>query len=123
MLYCPKCGYEYKPTVVTCPDCGERLITKPIEAKITGIKPERTKAYESKIEPRLKLLYVTNKATNARLLKETLENNGITCIIKRGPSGLVKPDLPMTYSDVGIYVKEEDFEKSCEIKEQIVDSL
>ena len=123
MPFCPKCGYEYKPTIVTCPNCGERLIAKPVETRRTGIKPVRTKTYESKIELRLKLLYVTNKATYARFLKETLGNNKITCIIKRGPSGLVKPDLPMTRYDVSIYVKEEDFEKSYEIKEQIVDSL
>jgi len=92
---------------------------------ITTIKTKAVKAkeYESRIEPRMKLLYVTNRGTYVRFLKETLENNGITCIIKSGPSGLVQPSLPLSRYDISIYVREEDFEKSCEIKEQIVDNL
>jgi len=123
MPYCPKCRYEYKPTVEICPDCGKRLVAKPSETKRTEMKSVRTKTHGSRIEPRMKLLYVTNKAAYVRFLKETLENNGITCIIKRGPSGLVQPSLPRSFYDISVYVREEDFEKSCEIKEQIVDNL
>jgi len=113
MPYCPKCRYEYKPVVEICPDCGERLVAKLNEAK----------GYESRVEPRIKLLYVTNKAAYVRLLKEALENNGITCLIKRGPSGIVQPSMPLSFYDRSVYVREEDFEKSCEIKEQVVDNL
>jgi len=123
MPYCPKCRFEYKLTVEICPDCGERLVTKPSEAKTIKTKAVKAKEYESRIEPRMKLLYVTNRGTYVRFLKETLENNGITCIIKSGPSGLVQPSLPLSRYDISIYVREEDFEKSCEIKEQIVDNL
>jgi len=27
MPFCPRCHYEYEPTVSTCPDCGERLVS------------------------------------------------------------------------------------------------
>ena len=26
MRYCPKCGYEYRPEIETCPDCGAGLV-------------------------------------------------------------------------------------------------
>lgn len=123
MPYCPKCKFEYKPTVETCPDCGERLVAKLNEVKGVKTKIVKAKGYESRIEPRMKLLYVTNKAAYVRFLKEALENNGITCLIKRGPSGIVQPSMPLSFYDRSIYVREEDFEKSCEIKEQIVDNL
>lgn len=63
MPYCPKCGYEYEPTVGICPDCGERLIAMPSETHRTEMKSVGAKTHGSRIEPRLKLLYVTNKAT------------------------------------------------------------
>ena len=27
MPFCPKCRYEYEPSVSICPDCGERLVS------------------------------------------------------------------------------------------------
>jgi hypothetical protein len=123
MPYCPKCRFEYKAIVETCPDCGERLIAKPSETKRIKMKSVRTKTHKRRIEPRMKPLYVTNKAAYVRFLKEALENNGITCLIKRGPSGLVLPSMPLSFYDTSVFVREEDYEKSCEIKEQIVDSL
>jgi hypothetical protein len=31
--------------------------------------------------------------------------------------------MPLSFYDTSVFVSEEDYEKSCEIKEQIVDSL
>lgn len=28
MPYCPKCKYEYREGIVTCPDCDEALVTE-----------------------------------------------------------------------------------------------
>lgn len=25
-MFCPKCRYEYEPHILTCPDCGEKLV-------------------------------------------------------------------------------------------------
>ena len=123
MPYCPKCRYEYKPTVEICPDCGKKLVAEFKQKKRKKGATLEISEEEALIEPKLKLLYVTNKLAYVRFLKEGLENSGITCLIKRGPSGLVQSSLPLSFYDISVYVREEDFEKSCEIKEQIIDNL
>ncbi len=116
MPYCPKCRFEYKPTVEICPDCGRKLVPKLKESNKKKIEREVAEYFDPEGEPRLKLLYVTKSMIYASFLKETLEKNSITCLVK-GESGY-PPGC-----DIKIYVREEDFEKSSMIREQIIDSL
>lgn len=123
MPYCPKCRYEYKPAIEICPDCGKKLVAKLKPKKRKKVESLEISEEEALIEPKLKLLYVTGNLIYANFLKETLKRNGIPCLIKRESMGLIPALVPQSLTDVSIFVREEDFEKSCEIKEQIVDNL
>jgi hypothetical protein len=123
MPFCPQCKYEYKPMVEFCPDCGKRLVAelnenKRAKAKVKKITGER-------IEPKLKLLYISKSRIHADFLKETLEKNKIPCMIRSESGynlrigGLIRH--PVT--DIKIYVRGTDFPKSLKIKEQLVDNL
>jgi predicted amidophosphoribosyltransferase len=125
MPYCPKCRYEYKPTVEICPDCGKKLVTKLKQKKRKKVATLEISEEEALIKPKLKLLYVTRNLIYANFLKETLEKNGIPCLIQRESGvNLRGPALirhPLT--DTRVYVAEKNFEKSLKIKEQLVDNL
>jgi len=125
MPYCPKCRYEYKPTVEICPDCGRKLVVKLKEKKRKMTANQDISEEETLIEPKLKLLYVSRNLIYANFLKETLEKNGIPCLIQRESGiNLRGPALirhPLT--DTKVYVAEKNFEKSLKIKEQLVDNL
>jgi len=123
MPYCPKCGYEYKPTVEICPDCGKKLVAKLKQKKRKKVATPEISEEEALCEPKLKLLYVSSNLIYANFLKETLRRNGIPCLIKRESMGLIPALVPQSLTDVSVFVREEDYEKSCEIKEQIVDNL
>jgi uncharacterized protein YbaR (Trm112 family) len=123
MPYCPKCRFEYKPTVEICPDCGKKLVAKLKQKKRKKVATLEISEEEALIEPKLRLLYVSRNLIYANFLKETLRRNGIPCLIKRESMGLIPALVPQSLTDVSVFVREEDFEKSCEIKEQIVDNL
>ena len=120
MSYCPKCGFEYKPGINNCPDCGEKLV---VELKLVR---EKEVVREKVItEPKLKLLYITKNMVYANFLSETLEKNEIPCLV-RSESGLNLRAGALTrhpVTDIKIYVREENFEKSLKIKELLVDDL
>jgi len=123
MPYCPKCRFEYKPTVVICPDCGEKLVAKLRQKKRKKVETLGISEEEALDELKLKLLYVSRNLIYANFLKETLKRNGIPCLIKRESMGLIPALVPQSLTEVSVFVREEDFEKSCEIKEQLVDNL
>ncbi|HVP37502.1 MAG TPA: DUF2007 domain-containing protein [Terriglobales bacterium] len=125
MQFCPKCGYEYKTNIEVCPDCGRKLIAKLKQKKRKKIRNLDISEEEALSQLKLKLLYVTRSKIYAGFLKETLESNKIPCLIKSeaGYSLRVGALIRLPISDIKLYVREEDFEKSCEIKEQVVDSL
>ena len=123
MPYCPKCRYEYKPTIEICLDCGKKLVAELKQKKRKKVATLEISEEKALIEPKLKLLYVNRNLIYANFLKETLKRNGIPCLIKRESMGLIPALVPQSLTDVSIFVREEDFEKSCEIKDQIVDNL
>ena len=123
MPYCPKCRYEYKPTIEICPDCGKKLVAELKQKKRKKVATLEISEEKALIEPKLKLLYVSRNLIYANFLKETLKRNGIPCLIKRESMGLIPALVPQSLTDVSIFVREEDFEKSSMIREQIVDSL
>jgi len=107
MSYCPKCGFEYKPGINTCPDCGERLV---VEMKL--VEKDKTEREKIVTEPRLKLLYATGSLIYANILTESLDKEQIPYLIKK-----------KTRVNVEIFVKEEDYDKSLEIKELLLSSI
>ena len=125
MSYCPKCRYEYKPTVEICPDCGKKLVGTLKQKKRKKVATLEISEQEALSEPKLKLLYVTSNLIYANFLKETLEKNGIPCLIQRQSGiNLRGPALirhPLT--DTKVYVAEKNFEKSLKIRKQLVDNL
>lgn len=125
MPYCPKCRYEYKPTVEICPDCGKKLVGTLKQKKRKKVATLEISEQEALSEPKLKLLYVTSNLIYANFLKETLEKNGIPCLIQRESGiNLRGPALirhPLT--DTKVYVAEKNFEKSLKIRKQLVDNL
>lgn len=123
MPYCPKCRYEYKPTVETCPDCGSKLVAKLRQKKRKKIVTLEISEAEVLSEPKLKLLYASSNLIYVNFLKETLKKNGIPCLVKKESMGLIPALVSQPLTDIRIFVREEDFGKSCEIKEQIVDNL
>ena len=59
MPYCPKCRYEYKPTIEICPDCGKKLVAKLKQKKRKKVATLEISEEKALIEPKLKLLYVS----------------------------------------------------------------
>lgn len=38
-MFCPKCGYEYKPEISNCPDCDVKLVAElPTEQRSSAIE-------------------------------------------------------------------------------------
>jgi uncharacterized membrane protein YvbJ len=107
MSYCPKCGFEYKPGINNCPDCGEKLL-----AGLKLVEKDKTEREKIVAETRLKLIYVTGSLIYANILTESLDKEQIPYLIKK-----------KTRVNVEIFVKEEDYDKSLEIKELLPGSI
>jgi hypothetical protein len=71
MPFCPRCGYEYRPEIETCPDCGTTLVEQPPRRNPTLLHEE----------PEVLVAEVANE-TLAGIWAGLLENEGIPCIVK-----------------------------------------
>ena len=70
MPFCPTCGYEYRPGVDTCPDCGALLVaTLPDEA-------------EPPNEESLVAVYEAPDEFTSRMVVDLLESAGIHVLEK-----------------------------------------
>lgn len=69
MKVCPNCGLEYKSSVMVCPDCNVKLITK-------KEKKELDKKYKD-----WEIVYSTNNLYEAKMIKANLESVSIECMI------------------------------------------
>ncbi len=117
MAFCSKCGYEYKPEIGVCPDCGETLVASLSEGADRRGSPQDS--------PQWKLLYNATSRTAAEFLKETLDASGIDSVVKyrgsffgRGVShglGAVAGAV-----DAEVWVLEEQFEEARKIRRQTV---
>jgi hypothetical protein len=75
MPYCPRCGYEYLPTVKECPECGVALVDEPPEdAEDTPIDEPLVAVYESPDE----IMTI--------MVRELLEDAGISVVTQPGHS-------------------------------------
>jgi hypothetical protein len=101
MPFCPKCKYEYRPGVETCPDCDVKLVDKPRE------EPEPDTEY-------LDLVEVANfqsdiEAQEARLL---LEANGIGAVIS---GDIMHPAAVVLWRNVKLLVTRAAAERALQI--------
>jgi len=76
-VFCPKCRYEYKPGVTTCPDCEVPLV------------PELPAETEPEFAELVTVL-TTSDVSTALLARSLLEEAGISCFLKgHGPMELL----------------------------------
>ncbi len=69
MHICPECGYEYKDSVIKCPDCDVQLITK-------KQKEEKDKRYKN-----WEVVYTADTNYEAEMIKANLLSADIECVI------------------------------------------
>lgn len=120
MPFCPLCKAEYGAGAKRCPDCEVDLVEElPEEADLEG------SGGEEDLPEGLVLLYVTRNKVYAEFLKETLENSNIPCYMTSS-GGFFEQGLGYVAKGKGgykIYVPEDKYEESMEIKEQTVRDL
>jgi len=75
MPYCPKCGYEYLPTVKECPECGVALVDEPPE-----------EAEDAPIDEPLVAVYEAPDEIMSIMVRDLLEDAGISVVTQPGRS-------------------------------------
>ena len=76
-MFCPKCRFEYKPEIFTCPDCDERLVlTLPEE---TAGKTDSPENYEDWVQ-----LARLTSTMSAEMLSDLLRSKNIPVVILSG---------------------------------------
>jgi hypothetical protein len=68
-MFCPKCHYEYQPSIVTCPDCGADLV-----AELPPIPPESKHPEDS---AHLVTIFESFSLPEVAIAKSILEEAGI----------------------------------------------
>jgi len=110
MPFCPKCHTEYLEGKSRCPDCDTELV------KVLPLQEEHIDVDSVTV-----LLYKTNDIVIVRLLEESLQSEGIYCVIKSSMgtySGMLTVDQVMR--GIKIYVNEAALERAVEIAETII---
>jgi hypothetical protein len=118
MPFCPKCRYEYLPTVSKCPDCEVRLVAElPLEPEEPDEPPEIHEPEESvemeSFDNWIPLARFTS-TQYADLVLEALESKDIPAVLsdktgyfgKTGQMGL-SSSRPIAGALVTLYVPEE----------------
>jgi hypothetical protein len=84
LMLCPICAGEFQPQEPFCPGCGCGLIPATLEQTVVATRKETVELVEL-CRPRLYPV--------AMLIKQTLEQHGVTVLIKGGHSISVMPHL------------------------------
>jgi len=113
MPYCPKCKTEYNAGVKECSDCNALLVEK---------LPEEPKEV---LEPiKYKLLRNLPSRLYAEMLKESLQNSGISAIIKGDDIGIMLGSYSTTSPvEISLWVPEEEWEKANQIADGMLDHI
>jgi thiol-disulfide isomerase/thioredoxin len=102
MPFCPKCKYEYRSDIATCPDCDVKLV------------PELSEAEKQKQEPvDVELVEVADFTfdVQAEEAKVLLESHGITAVVGNAISAMIYPGM----TGAKVLVPKEEEKKAREI--------
>ncbi len=114
MPYCPKCKTEYNPGIEKCSDCD-----LPLVEELPEESPEETPG-----EIKYKLLRNLPSRLYAEMLKESLQNSGISAIIKGEDIGIMLGSYSTTsLVEVSLWVSEEDWEKANQIADEMLNHI
>ncbi|MBI3950936.1 MAG: DUF2007 domain-containing protein [Acidobacteria bacterium] len=111
MPYCPNCRTEYRQGFIHCNDCGASLVSE---------LPELPEMEEPGQELRLVKLTEFLTPTEAGMVKELLEENGIPVLVRgqSDPLSIVSGAQP-----VALLVAESDLERATIIYEAFFDQF
>jgi hypothetical protein len=89
LLLCPICAGEYEVEMLLCPGCGVKLVAGSLE------NDDRSEAEQNR-PPQIEFVELCRPRgySIAMLIKETLEQNGVTALVQGGHSMSVLPSLP-----------------------------
>ena len=113
MPFCPKCGYEYEPTVSVCPDCDMDLVDE-LDTPGQAVEPPRD---EADPKDNLKELFSTISPEEANLIQKMLENEGIFCSLENEVTSGVLTRMYGEISRVKVMVKARDLIKASKLVE------
>jgi hypothetical protein len=85
IMLCPICAEEFLPRLALCPTCGCNLVSSTFTVQDNRKDKRKTGEYVELCRPRAFPI--------AMLIKETLEQNGISVIIQGGHSLSMLPQL------------------------------
>lgn len=107
MPFCPKCKYEYREGIETCPDCDLRLVSK-------LHKEPREPEVEEDIP--VKLMEVSEDY-EANIIKATLRSSGIPVMVQSNGSSTTWQAHILSRGGVSIYVPGSKYEQAIRILE------
>jgi hypothetical protein len=109
MAFCPNCEAEYREGITVCPDCSVELVEK--------LTPENKVHDTGEGEPVPLQSFKTG--TEAEMVRELLENNGIRSFVEGGNFAVI----PSSFSqEVVVMVDERDLTRAIEIYEAYFDA-
>ena len=113
MPFCPNCKAEYNAGVKECSDCNVPLVQK---------LPEEPKEELGPIK--YKLLRNLPSRLYAEMLKESLQNSGISAVIKGDDIGIMLGSYSTTSPvEISLWVPEEDWENADRIADGMLDHI